>query len=106
MTNVVALAVQPSAAGVAALALLAVVGSFVEVVIWGRLRLRSQRGLDPESVGRLYQPNHRLELVVLVILWFAAFRWKASGVAERLSDILITVLMGILISPPTREKYR
>ena len=93
----VALARHPSAPGVAALALLALVGSFVEVVIWNGLRLRWQRGLHPESVGRLYEPNHRLELVLLVILWLAAFTWKASGVAERFSDVLITVLIGVLV---------
>ena len=93
----VALARHPSAPGVAALVLLALVGSFVEVIIWNRLRLRWQRGLDPESVGRLYEPNHRLELVLLVILWLAAFTWKASGVAERFSDVLITVLIGVLV---------
>lgn len=97
VANVIALTLHPSRAGVLAVAVLAAVGLGVEGVLWRRLRLRWQPGLDPQSVGKLVESNHRREVVLASIVLLAAITWRASSVAENFSEVLITIFIGVSI---------
>jgi hypothetical protein len=97
VADVIALTFHPSRSAVVAVVVIAVVGACLEAVLWHHLRVRWRQGLDPESVGRLFEPNRRREAVLASILLFVAITVKAWSVADKLSDALITVVVLVAV---------
>lgn len=93
----VTVTLRATAVAVVAGALLLLVGTFAEVLIWRHLRLRWAKGVSPESVGQLVEPGSRQASILGAGLLSAAIIGKAFGVADTTADALIVAAIGIAI---------
>ncbi len=89
---VVAVSLHPSALGVVAFVVLGVVSCSVEAAVWVRLRQRWDRGVKPESVGKLLEPNRRRDTVLAFILLVAAIAFKTFGYGgDTVGNVIVVV---------------
>lgn len=77
--DVVGVVLRPSPAGIAALAIVAVVGLLVEVVICRDLKQRWAAGVPRESIGSWGEPGRPAVLVLGAACLWGAWTWKGHA---------------------------